>query len=211
MRNPSYINGFQPSIHERLFDIPLQWKTSRMIFVNSMSDLFLDEFSDEVIRRLFDVMRRAHWHTFQILTKRTERLSRMSGELTWPPNIWMGATVESGEYRFRIDDLRETGASIKFLSMEPLLGPVADLDLKGINWVIAGGESGPNARPMAREWVISIRDECMSGDIPFFFKQWGGVNKKKAGRHLEGRLWEGMPEPFEHLGGTASLFRVLCD
>jgi protein gp37 len=206
MGNPNYANGFQPSVHEHVFDMPLRWKTPRVVFVNSMSDLFLDEFPDEVIQQIFDVMRRAHWHTFQILTKRSERLLRMSHELVWTPNIWMGVTVESGDYRFRIDDLRNTGASTKFLSMEPLLGPVADLDLSGIDWVIVGGESGPNARPMAQEWVISSRDECARTGVPFFFKQWGGVNKKKAGRHLEGRLWEEMPGGVEDSRRTVSLF-----
>jgi protein gp37 len=194
MGNPNYAKGFQPSVHEHVFDVPLRWKTPRAVFVNSMSDIFLDQFSDEVVRRLFNVMRRAHWHTFQILTKRSERLLRMSDELAWTPNVWMGVTVENGDCRFRIDDLKKTGASVKFLSMEPLLGPVADLDLMGIDWVIAGGESGPNARPMAQEWAISVRDECTRAGVPFFFKQWGGVNKKKAGRRLEGRLWEEMPE-----------------
>jgi len=194
MGNTSYAKGFQPSIHEHLFKIPLRWRRPRMVFVNSMSDLFLDDFSDQVIQRLFGVMRRAHWHTFQILTKRSGRLLQMCDKLTWTPNIWMGVTVESGDYKFRIDDLRKTGASTKFLSMEPLLGPVANLDLTGIDWVIAGGESGPSARAMAQEWVVSIRNVCVRSGIPFFFKQWGGINKKKAGRHLEGRLWEEMPE-----------------
>ena len=130
----------------------------------------------------------------------------MSDELTWTSNIWMGVTVEGGNYKFRIDDLRKTGASIKFLSMEPLLDPVANLDLTGIDWVIAGGESGPNARPMAQEWIISIRNVCARSDTPFFFKQWGGVNKKKAGRRLEGKLWEEMPERVDPSINTSSLF-----
>jgi protein gp37 len=193
MGNASYTQGFAPAIHEHLFELPLRWKTSRTIFVNSMSDLFLDRFSDDVIKQLFAVMNRALWHTFQILTKRSERLLTMTKDLVWTPNVWMGATVESGEYNFRIDHLRQTGACVKFLSLEPLLGPVLHLDLSGIDWVIVGGESGPYARGMAPEWVTSVRDQCLKHDVPFFFKQWGGVNKKKAGRRLEGRLWEQMP------------------
>jgi len=206
MGNPNYAQGFQPSIHEHLFEMPLKWKRPRMVFVNSMSDLFLDEFPDEVIKRLFNVMRRAHWHIFQILTKRSERLLRMSEQLNWTPNIWMGVTVEGGDYKFRIDDLRKTSASTKFLSMEPLLGPVANLVLTGIDWLIAGGESGPDARPMQQEWVISIRNVCVTSGVPFFFKQWGGVNKKRTGRYLEGRLWEEVPGHVGPSGSRHSLF-----
>ena len=203
MGNTSYANGFLPSVHEHLFDLPLRWRTPRTIFVNSMSDLFLEEFPDETIKRLFDVMRRAHRHTFQILTKRSERLLSMSSELVWTPNIWMGVTVENNDYSFRIDDLRQTGARIKFLSLEPLLGQVPDLHLEGIDWVIAGGESGPNARHMASEWVTEIRDQCLKQKVPFFFKQWGGTNKKKAGRKLEGRLWNEMPALLRRRGSAA--------
>lgn len=193
MGNASYEKGFLPSVHEHLFGLPLKWKTPRTIFVNSMSDLFLDDFPDEVIQQLFDVMRRAHWHTFQILTKRSERLLQMNAGLSWPANIWMGVTVENSEYCHRIDDLRRTAAEVKFLSLEPLLGPLPALDLTGIDWVIVGGESGPNARNMAQEWATAIRDQCGKQGVPFFFKQWGGTNKKKAGRRLEGRIWNEMP------------------
>jgi protein gp37 len=206
MGNASYAQGFVPAIHEHLFDLPLRWKTPRTIFVNSMSDLFLNEFSDEVIKRLFAVMNRAHWHTFQILTKRSERLLSMSKDLVWTPNVWMGATVENGQYSSRIDHLRRTGARIRFLSLEPLLGPVPHLDLKGIHWVIVGGESGPSARGMAPEWVTAVRDQCLRHNVPFFFKQWGGVNKKKAGRRLEGRLWDEMPACTRPLERAPSLF-----
>ncbi len=201
MGNPNYREGFRPTIHERMFDAPLKWKKPLNIFVNSMSDLFLDDFRDDVIKRLFNVMGRAHWHTFQILTKRSERLQRLSREVVWAPNLWMGVTVENQDCLYRVDHLRKAGAAVKFLSMEPLLGPVTDLDLTGIDWVIVGGESGPKARPMQESWVLSIRDICVSGHVPFFFKQWGGVNKKKAGRSLEGRLWGEMPCPKSGLLG----------
>jgi protein gp37 len=193
MGNASYKKGFLPSVHEHLFDLPLRWKTPRTIFVNSMSDLFLEDFPDEIIQRLFAVMKRAHWHTFQILTKRSDRLLEITRNLVWPPNVWMGVTVESGDYTSRIDDLRQTAACVKFLSLEPLLAPLPDLDLTGTDWVIVGGESGPNARSMTQEWVTAIRDQCRKQNVPFFFKQWGGTNKKKAGRHLEGKLWNEMP------------------
>ena len=206
MGNASYEKGFLPSVHEHLFDLPLRWKTPRTIFVNSMSDLFLDDFPDKVIQRLFDVMRGAPWHTFQILTKRSERLLEMSASLSWPANVWMGVTVENNEYCYRIDDLRRTAAKVKFLSLEPLLGPLPALDLAGVDWVIVGGESGPRARVMTQEWATSIRDQCREQDVPFFFKQWGGANKKKAGRRLEGKLWNEMPEVGEGLKKPASLF-----
>jgi len=193
MGNISYKKGFLPSVHEHLFDLPLRWKTPRTIFVNSMSDLFLEDFSDEIIQKLFHVMECAHWHTFQILTKRSDRLLETTRELVWPPNVWMGVTVESNDYISRINDLRQTAAHVKFLSLEPLLSALPDLNLKGIDWVIVGGESGPNARSMAQEWVTAIRDQCRKQKVPFFFKQWGGTNKKKAGRHLEGKLWNEMP------------------
>lgn len=193
MGNKSYAKGFLPSVHEHLFDLPLRWKTPRKIFVNSMSDLFLEDFSDDIIRRLFDVMNRAHWHIFQILTKRSKRLFQLNSELVWTPNIWMGVTVENNQLGFRIDHLRGTGAHTKFLSLEPLLEPLPDLELGGIDWVIVGGESGPGARTMAADWVKGVRDRCLREGVPFFFKQWGGTNKKRAGRRLEGIIWEQMP------------------
>jgi len=164
-----------------------------MVFVNSMSDLFLEDIPSHFIKKIFDVMHRAYWHTFQVLTKRAERLAELSIELSWSPNIWMGVTVENKDYTFRIDHLRKTDAAIKFLSIEPLLGPIPNLDLEGIDWVIVGGESGPGARPMEAEWGLDIRNQCHRAGVPFFFKQWGGVNKKRAGRELEGRTWDEMP------------------
>jgi protein gp37 len=164
-----------------------------MIFVNSMSDLFHKDVPVEFILRIFEVMKRAHWHQFQILTKRSDRLVELDPLLPWEPHIWMGVSVENQNYTFRIDHLRKTGARIKFLSLEPLLGPLHTLNLEEIAWVIAGGESGPGARPMDPSWVIDIRSQCQAANVPFFFKQWGGINKKKAGRDLEGRTWEEMP------------------
>ncbi len=193
MGNSSYKNGFLPCVHRNLFDLPLKWKNSRSIFVNSMSDLFLDDFSDKVVQELFLVMKQAFWHTFQILTKRSARLLEINDRLEWTPNIWMGVTVESKEYLYRIDDLKRTTASTKFLSLEPLLSELPDLDLKDIDWVIVGGESGPRARFMDQEWVKGIRDQCCEQNVPFFFKQWGGTNKKKAGRQLEGKFWNQVP------------------
>lgn len=193
MGKPTYLNGFQVAVHEETFEYPLQIKTPRLIFVNSMSDLFHETIPDEIVLRLFDVMRRASWHTFQILTKRAERLNQMNALIDWPENIWAGVSVETSDFIYRIDHLRATSARIKFLSVEPLLGPLPDLDLTNIDWVIVGGESGPNSRKMEEEWVIQIRDSCTSQNVPFFFKQWGGTNKKKNGRLLEGRTWSEMP------------------
>lgn len=193
MGQPNYRNGFKLTMHTHVLDLPLGWKQSLMIFVNSMSDLFHEEVPEEFIQRVFDVMRRAHWHTFQILTKRSTRLSELDKVLIWPENVWMGVSVEDDRYAFRIDHLRRTHAQIKFLSLEPLLGPLPHLNLEGIHWVIVGGESGPKARPMDRSWVIDIRDQCQRAGVPFFFKQWGGINKKKTGRLLEGRTWDELP------------------
>ena len=193
MRQPNYANGFKLTLHEQALELPLRWKKPQMIFVNSMSDLFHKQVPFAFIERAFDVMRRATWHRFQVLTKRSDRLLELSPSLPWPPNVWMGVSVENQDYAFRIDDLRGTGARTKFLSLEPLLGPLLDLDLDGMDWAIVGGESGPGSRPMDPTWVIDIRDQCTSAGVPFFFKQWGGFNKKKAGRQLEGRTWDEMP------------------
>ena len=193
MGQKKYINGFKVTLHEQALDAPLKWKDPRVIFVNSMSDLFHEEVSEEFIKRVFGVMSQAHWHTFQILTKRSQRLKDLSSALPWKPNMWMGVSVETEEYSFRIDDLRDTKAGIKFLSLEPLLGPLLSLDLKEIDWAIVGGESGPGARAMKKAWVVSIQKQCIRQGVPFFFKQWGGVNKKKAGRLLDGRTWDEMP------------------
>lgn len=193
MGQPNYAKGFEVACHEQQLELPLRWKKSRMVFVNSMSDLFHEAIPLEFIQKVFDVMNQADWHTFQVLTKRAERLSELSSELTWSPNIWMGVSVENEAASYRIDYLRQTGAHIKFLSMEPLIGPVESLNISGIDWVIAGGESGPGARPMQEDWVINIRDACGVYGVPFFFKQWGGINKKQAGRLLENRTWDEMP------------------
>jgi protein gp37 len=193
MGQPNYLNGFDLTLQPHALEIPLRWKKSQIIFVNSMSDLFHKNVPKEYVKRVFDVMVRADWHCYQILTKRSERLQQLSDQLPWKPHIWMGVSVENQDYTFRIDHLRETGAHVKFLSLEPLLGPLPQLNLTGINWVIVGGESGPRARPMRKEWVLEIRDQCLKAGVPFFFKQWGGTNKKQSGRQLEGRTWDQMP------------------
>ena len=193
MGQPNYTNGFRLTLHPHVLEAPLGWKRPQMIFVNSMSDLFHRDVPTEFILRVFDIMNRACWHTFQLLTKRSDRLVELSPEICWPGNVWMGVSVESQEYRFRVDHLRQTGAQVKFLSLEPLLGPLPGLDLTGIHWVIVGGESGPGARPLQERWVLDIRDQCRESQVPFFFKQWGGVRKKRAGRLLEGRTWDAMP------------------
>lgn len=193
MGNPKYMNGFGINIHERALELPLRWKNSQIIFVNSMSDLFHEEVPDDFIIRVFDVMRRANWHKFQILTKRSERLLNLSPQLPWESHIWMGVSVENQEYTNRIDHLRKTNASVKFLSLEPLLGPIPNLNLQTINWVIVGGESGPKSRPMEAQWARDILKKCQKEEVPFFFKQWGGTNKKRMGRVLDGRIWDEMP------------------
>jgi protein gp37 len=195
MGQQNYRNGFELTLQEHALRLPLSWKKPQTIFVNSMSDLFHVNVPASFIARVFDVMCGAAWHQYQMLTKRAERLEELAPSLPWEPNIWMGVSVEHADYTFRIDHLRQTNAVTKFLSLEPLLGPLADLNLHGIDWVIVGGESGPGARPMAAEWVVDIRDQCRRAGVPFFFKQWGGVNKKKAGRLLEGRTWDQMPIP----------------
>jgi protein gp37 len=193
MGQANYINGFEVATHEHALEIPLHWRKPQMIFVNSMSDLFHEDVPLSFIKEVFKVMEKAHWHRFQVLTKRAERLEKLSPKLSWASNVWMGVSVETDRYVSRIDHLRNTNANVKFLSLEPLLGPIDDLNLDGIDWVIVGGESGPKARPMAKDWVINIRNQCEQAGVPFFFKQWGGVNKKKAGRKLEGRTWDQVP------------------
>jgi protein gp37 len=193
MGQANYAAGFRLTLQPHMLDLPLRWKRPQRIFVNSMSDLFHQSVPIEYIARVFDVMRRAHWHHFQVLTKRADRLARLGASLDWAPNIWMGVSVESDRHRTRIDALRSTDAHLKFLSLEPLLGPLRDLDLRGIDWVIVGGESGPGARPMDPGWVTDIASQCALARVPFFFKQWGGVNKKRAGRLLHGRTWDEMP------------------
>ncbi|MYC74732.1 phage Gp37/Gp68 family protein [Candidatus Poribacteria bacterium] len=176
-----------------LLNEPLKWKKPRRIFVNSMSDLFHEKIEFADIQKIFSVMEKAHWHQFQVLTKRSERLLKFSPELPWSPNVWMGVSVEDNSVVHRIDELRQTGAQIKFLSLEPLLGALPNLALEGIDWVIVGGESGPGARRMEKEWVIDIRDQCADANVLFFFKQWGGRRKSKTGRELDGQTYDEMP------------------
>lgn len=193
MGQANYVNGFKLTMQEQALTLPLRWRKPRTVFVNSMSDLFHKDVPASYIHRVFDVMREAHWHQFQVLTKRADRLERLAEELTWAPNIWMGVSVENQDYTFRIDHLRRTSAQIKFLSLEPLLGPLSNLNLKGIDWVIVGGESGPGARPMEPDWVRDIRNQCHKAKVAFFFKQWGGVHKSKTGRELDDQTWDDLP------------------
>ncbi len=193
MGQANYANGFALTLQPHMVELPLKWKKPQTIFVNSMSDLFHQDVPLAYIRRVFAVMGRAHWHRFQVLTKRADRLAQLSAKLAWAPNIWMGVSVETEAYRGRIDKLRSTDAQTKFLSLEPLLGPLHSLNLDGIDWVIVGGESGPGSRPMDPAWVTDLRDQCQQAQVPFFFKQWGGKNKKRAGRLLDGQTWDQMP------------------
>lgn len=193
MGQHKYANGFKLTIHENTLSDPLHWKKPQMIFVSSMSDLFHKDVPLHFIQRAFNVMKQASWHTFQVLTKRSQRLLETNQSLNWPANVWMGVSVENSDYTFRIDHLRETNAHVKFLSLEPLLGPLPHLELHNIDWVIVGGESGHGARPMKEEWVIDIKDQCVASDVPFFFKQWGGVRKKSKGREIRGRTWDEFP------------------
>ncbi len=193
MGQENYRNGFRLTVQPHMLEMPLRWKKPQTIFVNSMSDLFHNDVPLEFIHRVFDVMRHAHWHSFQVLTKRPERLVEVDPLLRWSSNMWMGVSVENADYAFRVDLLRQTHAEVKFLSLEPLLGPLRKLDLRAIDWVIVGGESGPKARPMDPTWALDLRDQCQHANVPFFFKQWGGTRKKQAGRILEGRTWDQMP------------------
>lgn len=194
MGQSKYRNGFKLTLHPHMLNVPLTWKKPQIVFVNSMSDIFHEDAPADFIRKIFGVMAKAHWHIFQVLTKRSDRLLELSDDLKWESNIWMGVTVETAENVNRIDHLRQSPAKVKFLSLEPLLGSLPKLNLNGMNWIIVGGESGPKARIMRKKWVIDIKDQCEGANIPFFFKQWGGTNKKKSGRQLEGRTWDQMPE-----------------
>ncbi len=196
MGQPKYKNGFNVTLHPQCLDEPLKYKKPHLIFVCSMSDLFHKDVPDEYIQKVFETMNKAGQHTFQILTKRSERLRKMSPKLNWTPNIWAGVTVESGKQKIRIPDLTATGAKIKWLSVEPLLTAIDDLPTDGIDWVVVGGESGPKARPMKEEWVLPIRDKCLETGTAFYFKQWGGLNKKVAGNLLQGEKWEQMKAIF---------------
>jgi protein gp37 len=185
--------GFDLRLVPEALDLPLRWKAGRLIFVNSMSDLFHEDVPDGFIHKVFDVMSRAGWHRFQVLTKRSARLVDFCSRMAVPPNVWLGVSVENADLTWRVDDLRRVSAPMRFLSIEPLLGPIEDLSLDGIQWVIVGGESGPRARPMQAVWVRSIRDQCRRSNVPFFFKQWGGVQKHRTGRTLDGLIWSEMP------------------
>jgi len=193
MGQPKYRNGFRVTVHPRALPVPIAWRKPRMVFVNSMSDLFHEKVPDDFIMQVFEVMSDACWHTFQILTKRPHRLEELNGSIRWPTNVWMGVTVEEGAYTDRLEPLRASDAAVKFVSFEPLLGSISDPDLDGIDWAIVGGESGPGARAIELQWVLDIRDACVRKSVPFFFKQWGGVRKTKAGRLLEGREWNQLP------------------
>ncbi|CCK64156.1 Conserved protein of unknown function [Mycobacterium canettii CIPT 140070017] len=185
--------GFDVRPHPQALDEPYRWRTPRIVFVNSMSDLFHARVPLSFIHDVFDVCRDTPQHTYQVLTKRSLRLRRVAGKLDWPSNLWMGVSIENADVLARVDHLRDVPAAVRFLSCEPLLGPLHDINLGGIHWVIAGGESGPNYRPMEIDWARGIRDECRDADVAFFFKQWGGRTPKSRGRHLDGKLWDEMP------------------
>ena len=192
----NYRSGFKPTMHEHMLDRPLRWRKPQHVFVNSMSDLFHPDVSFDFIQRVFDVMRRAGRHRFQVLTKRPKTMAHYVSNYATdeiPDNVWMGTSVESAEYLWRIDALRAIPAKVRFLSLEPLLGDLGDINLDGIHWVIVGGESGPGARPMREDWVLEIMEQCDRAGVPFFFKQWGGVQKSKTGRELLGQTWDAMP------------------
>lgn len=195
MRIPHYKNGFKVTIHRDLLNLPKQWRSPRMIFVNSMSDLFHEDVPLEFIQKNFSTMRDCPQHIFQVLTKRSQRLRQLSEHLEWTKNIWIGVTIEDSTVLHRIADLKTVPATVRFLSCEPLLGPLYDLDLSSIHWVIVGGESGPGARPVKIDWVLSILEQCRKANIPFFFKQWGGVRKKSNGRLLNGHIYDEIPSP----------------
>jgi len=193
MGNPRYIRGFEVSIHQDLFEKPFEWKKPKLVFVNSMSDLFHENVPDDVIFRLFDIMNNASKHTFQILTKRTRRLVELAPKINWTKNIWMGATVENQTALSRCDDLKRTNAYIKFISAEPLLESLSMINLNEIDWLIVGGESGAGSRPMEEKWVFELQELCLETQTAFFFKQWGGFNKKKRGKLLNGQIVQAYP------------------
>jgi protein gp37 len=188
-----YRNGFRVTLHPEVLGLPLTWGKPQMIFVNSMSDLFHRDVPSDFIAGVFEVMQRASHHTFQVLTKRAQRLASIAPSLPWPPNVWVGVSVEAQEYVSRISYLKQVPAVVRFASLEPLLGPFRDLPVEELDWVIVGGESGPGARPMGAEWVRSVRDQCLRSGVPFFFKQWGGVQRTRSGRRLDGRMWDQYP------------------
>lgn len=194
MGNPRYRRGFAITLHADQITLPLRWKRAKRVFVNSMSDLFHEAVPDDYIRQVFDVMVEARWHAFQILTKRSRRLAALAPRLPWPPNVWQGVSVENASYTSRVTDLQSVPASVRFLSVEPLLGPIPALPLDGIHWVIVGGESGGRRRPMAVEWAREVRDQCVAAGVAFFFKQWGGRTPKAGERVLDGRIWDEGPD-----------------
>ncbi len=203
MGQANYENGFRLTLQEQALELPLGWKKPQMIFVNSMSDLFHQKVPEDFIFRVFEVMRQASWHTFQILTKRSDRMEKLGQRLDWPSNVWMGVSVETPMYLYRLDHLRRTPARVRFVSFEPLIESLGEVVLDGIHWAIVGGESGPNSRPMDEKWVVEIRNQCLSVGVPFFFKQWGGSNKKKAGRLLDGLTWDEMPRSVSSQGNLS--------
>lgn len=186
--------GFGIAIHESSLLEPLRWRSPKLVFVNSMSDLFHAKVPLDFVERVFDVMRATPQHTYQVLTKRSARLPKIANKLNWPSNLWLGVSVEDNNHLNRVDHLRQVPVAVRFLSCEPLLGPLPDLELTGIDWLITGGESGPNARPVDAEWVRDIRDKCLESEVPFFHKQWGGRTPKSGGRELDGSIWGQMPE-----------------
>lgn len=195
MGNPRYKNGFKVTLHHDLLALPLRWKQPKKIFVNSMSDLYHKDVPDEFIKKVFETMQEAHWHTFQILTKRPQRLLRLAKHLPWPANVWQGVSVEDNRVAFRAKMLAQVPAAVRFLSCEPLIGPVDDVDLTNIDWVIVGGESGAQARPMKKEWAESMLRRCRKERIQFFFKQWGGYTHSAGGNQLNGKTYQFFPEP----------------
>jgi len=201
MGNRRYLKGFEVTLHHDLTDLPRSWKKPRKIFVNSMSDLFHEKIPQHFIEEVFQTIAETPQHTFQVLTKRAERLADLAQHLLWPANLWMGVTVESGKYAYRVDLLRKVPAAVRFLSVEPMIGPVDNIDLQNIDWVIAGGESGPGARAIEQCWVENIKDQCLAACVPFFFKQWGGFNKKKSGRLLNGLEWNQYPAAAAAMSG----------
>jgi protein gp37 len=190
-----YEQGFNLRLWPQRLEVPLHWRRPRVVFVNSMSDLFHEDIPDEYVAGVFEVMGKAHWHTFQILTKRHERLVELAPQLPWPRNVWMGVTIENRRFVHRADYLREVPAAVRFISAEPLLGPLEGLNLDGIDWLIAGGESGPRHCRIDAAWVTELRDRCLDEDVAFFFKQWGGQRPKSGGRELDARTWDAMPTP----------------
>jgi len=203
MGQSNYRNGFEVTLQPQMLERPLQWKAPKRIFVNSMSDLFHERVPEEFILRAFEVMEQAHWHVFQVLTKRSKRLAELGPRLPWPANVWQGVSVENARYTSRVDDLVKVPAAVRFLSVEPLLGPILALPLDGVHWVIVGGESGPRHRPVREEWVRDIRNQCAHAGVAFFFKQWGGARSKSGGRLLDGRAWDEMPARTNGAAGLA--------